>query len=147
MKNLVVDNGKKTSDSTSTEPVGQPGRGDLPVSDLQKRAEEKATQEELRDVAREIEAVWSHIATYLDPDMFTAAKISVIRQDLRATEFMNAKAMLEKWTQNHDIKATRRRLIKAMYDNDLIAEARKVFETTHKYHGLVEYVLKSTGGK
>jgi hypothetical protein len=175
------DNGKKTSGSTSTESVEQPGRGgganglqektdhggrghpgmleqstavdggaqdtNLPLSDLHKRAEEKATQEELRDVAREIEAVWSHIATYLDPDMFTAAKISVIRQDLRATEFMNAKAMLEKWTQNHDIKATRRRLIKAMYDNDLIAEARKVFETTHKYHGLVEYVLKSTGGK
>lgn len=177
------DNGKKTSGSTSTESVEQPGRGgganglqektdhggrghpgmleqpttvdggaqdtNLPLSDLHKRAEEKATQEELRDVAKEVQAVWPDFATHLDPYMFTAAGISVIRRNsgLHPSEFMCAKVMLEKWAQNQDRKATRRRLIKAMYDNDLIPEARKVFETTHKYHGLVEYVLKSTGGK
>jgi hypothetical protein len=177
------DNGKKTSGSTSTESVEQPGRGgganglqektdhggrghpgmleqstavdggaqdtNLPLSDLHKRAEEKATQEELRDVAKEVQAVWPDFATHLDSYMFTAARISVIRRNsgLYPSEFICAKFMLEKWAQNQDRKATRRRLIKAMYDNDLIAEARKVFETTHKYHGLVEYVLKSTGGK
>jgi hypothetical protein len=137
----ATDNGKKTSDSTSTEPVGQPGRGGFSKSQLANLANQKATPEELRDVAEKIQSVWDTVATFLDADLFTDDYIRVNRKErVRDGEFMQANAMLTKWSNAKHKGATRGRIIKAMATAKRMSDARTVFEEKYKHRGLVKYV-------
>jgi hypothetical protein len=111
------------------------------MSKLANLANQKATPEELRDIAKKIEPVWDEVATFLDAGLFTAGCITVIKKNhLHDGEFIRANTMLQQWSNAKHKGATRGRIIKAMDSVGLRADARAVFEEGHQHHGLVDYV-------
>jgi hypothetical protein len=85
-------------------------------------------------IADKVDDSWEKLAAYLAPDLFTTNKVSTIRKD-NASRNLQAKAMLDLWSKEKGIQATCEKMIKALLDMHLKAQAVAVFSRE-----LVEFV-------
>ena len=95
----------------------------------QDKAEVRVSDEELRDVAKEIVGFWSEFAIELDPSLFQLRKnLTAIQGDPRySSPTDKAQYMLETWQGHHGANATRSWLIRALCKKDNRSGATKVF--------------------
>ena len=92
--------------------------------------DEEATAKEVRCLAKSIETCWEEFAVELDEDLFTfSATKAIAREDDRL--FMQARTMLDKWSNHHAGKAYRRLLIQALIKVDQRKVANDVFGEGH----------------
>ena len=84
--------------------------------------------EELSRLALSIKAHWKDVALILAPYLFTVTgEISAIEREHPGSLFVQAKTMLEIWTNKVGVNAHRHALIKALLDLGLRVQANEVF--------------------
>ena len=86
-------------------------------------------------IAERVAGRWEELASYLAPALFTYNQVLVIRKDNPYSQFLQAKAMLDVWSDQFDSQATCGVMIKALLAIGCKAEAAIVFS-----HELVEFV-------
>lgn len=84
------------------------------------------TPEEELKVAQQIAGSWSTLALYLSPEVFTMDKINEIQQGYRPS-LIQAKAMIEKWSNQFHKHATRRVMMSALCKAGQRRQASLVF--------------------
>ena len=77
-------------------------------------------------VTTAIEGIWEKVAVLLQPPMFDASRINVIKKE-HDGEFIRANSMLQQWSSNYDDKATNQQIILAMCQAGLVDKAGKIF--------------------
>ena len=95
----------------------------------------KVEAEQRRDIAERVAGRWEELAAYLAPGLFTYNQVLVIRKENPYIQFLQAKAMLDVWSDEFDSQATCGVLIKALLAIGCKAEAAVVFPRE-----LVEFV-------
>ena len=106
---------------------------------LSHSANETPTARQLTDVARSAAVTKrrTEFVALLDSEMFSVSTIKVIQEE-HSEPFQHTRAMLEKWCNEMDRQATRRKIIEALLQMGLTRPARKVFGKE-----LVEFVRKT----
>ena len=84
------------------------------------------SNKDLVKVARAVSGNWEQFAACLDPDLFTVLEKKIIRQS-HSEPFNQSHAMLEKWSDELDKKATNVSLIEVLLENNMKAQANKIF--------------------
>ena len=87
----------------------------------------KATATELRDLAKSLKTSWVSFASQLNPELFSVANITEIRDKLKNDAYFQARAMLEDWSNSLADKGTRKLLIEALVKVELRLQANEVF--------------------
>ena len=94
---------------------------------LGRSVHQKATATELRDLAKSLETDWVSIAARLKPELFSVKKIKVIQDKHKNDAYLQARAMLEDWSNSLADKGTRKLLIEALVKEELRLQANEVF--------------------
>ena len=95
----------------------------------------KVEAEQRVAIAERVVGRWEELAGYLAPRLFTYNQVLVIRKDNPYSQFLQAKAMLDVWSDQVDSQATCGVMIKALLAIGCKSEAAVVFP-----HELVEFV-------
>ena len=106
--------------------------------EIQQRADCKLSGIRLVDVADEISGYWKDFAALLAPNKFTSSTVSIIEQQSRFSLFVQARRMLDDWTDDLDREATCRLIIETFVRMHKTAQANSLFGAD-----LVEYVTRS----
>ena len=81
---------------------------------------------DLVEVASAVSGNWGQFSARLDPDLFTVLERKKIRQS-HSEPFDQSHAMLEKWSDKLDKKATNGLVIEVLLKNNMQAQANKIF--------------------
>ena len=95
----------------------------------------KVEAEQRVAVAEKVAGKWEELAAYLAPALFTSNQVLVIRQENQYNRFVQAKTMLDVWSDQFGSQATCGGVVKGLLDMGCKAEAAEVFS-----HQLVEFV-------
>ena len=87
----------------------------------------KVEAKQRRDIAKRVAGKWEELAAYLSPRLFTDNQVLVIRKENPYSQFLQAKAMLDVWSDQFDSQATCGVMIKALLAMGCKSEAAVVF--------------------
>ncbi|XP_062523202.1 uncharacterized protein LOC134197866 [Corticium candelabrum] len=115
-----------TAENSLNSPPAKQGKEDAASRDG-RSVHQKATATELRDLAKSLETDWVSIAARLKPELFSVKKIKVIQDKHKNDAYLQARAMLEDWSNSLADKGTRKLLIEALVKEELRLQANEVF--------------------